>query len=66
MDNDFSIVYVWTDNIYKEITKDVEKRFNASNYELQRPLLKQSNKKAIGLMKEKSLKKSKMNSLDEE
>ena len=66
MDNDFSIVYVWTGDIYKDITKDVEKRFNASNYEFQRPLLKQSNKKTIGLMKEKSRKKSKMNSLDEE
>ena len=45
------IVYIKTVNIYVDIPKDVETRFNASNYELEIPLLKGKNKKVIGLMK---------------
>ena len=32
------IVYIKTDNIYKDITKDVETRFVTVNYELDRYL----------------------------
>ena len=35
------------------ITEDGEPRFNTSNYELDRPLLKVKNKKVIILMKDK-------------
>ena len=34
------IVYVKTDDIYKEIAKEVETRFDTSNYELDRPFPK--------------------------
>ena len=38
MDTDSSIAYLKTDDIYKNIAKDVEKRFDTSNYESDRPL----------------------------
>ena len=40
IDTDVSIVHVKTDNIYKDITKDVEARFDTSDFELDRPLPK--------------------------
>ena len=52
MDTDSFIVYIKTDDIYKEIAEGVETRFDASNYELYRPLPKGRNKKVIGLMKD--------------
>ena len=44
MDTDSSIVYIKTDDIYKDIAEDVQTRFGASNYELEcnsieRPLI---------------------------
>ena len=33
MDRDSSIVYIETNDIYKDIAEDVEGRFDASNYE---------------------------------
>ena len=48
------IVYIKTDDIYKDIAKDVETRFDNSDYELDRLLSKVKNKKVICLMKEKS------------
>ena len=50
------IVYIKTDDIYKDIAEDVETRFDTSSYELEcnsidRPLPKGKNKKVIGLMK---------------
>ena len=41
-----------TDYIYKDIAKDVETRFDTSNYELDRPLPKGKEKKIIELMKD--------------
>ena len=38
--------------IYKDIANDVEKRFDASNYEVDRPLPTGKNKTVIGLMKD--------------
>ena len=52
MDTDSFTVYIKTEDIYKNITGDVETRFDASNYELDRPWPKGKNKKAIGLMKD--------------
>ena len=50
---DTDIVYIKTDDLYKDIAKDVETRFDISNYELDRPLPKGKFKKVIGLMKDK-------------
>ena len=44
------IVYIKTDDIYRDIAEDIENRFDTSNYELDRPNRK--NKKLIGLMKD--------------
>ena len=43
-----------TEDFYKDIAKDIEKKFNSSNYDVDRPLLMGKNKKVIGLMKDKS------------
>ena len=51
MDTDGFIVYIKTDDIYKNIAEDIETRFDTSNFELDRPLPKGKNKKVIGLMK---------------
>ena len=40
IDTDSFIVFIKTDDINKDIAKDVETRFNTSNYELDRPLPK--------------------------
>ena len=36
MDTDSFIVYIKTDDIYKDIADDVETRFDTSNYHLER------------------------------
>ena len=41
-----------TEDFYKDIANDVEKRFDTSNYEVDRPLPTGKNKKEIGLMKD--------------
>ena len=51
-DTDNIIVYIKTDDIYKDIPEDVEKRFDTSNYELDRPLPQGKHKNIIGLMKD--------------
>ena len=45
------IVYIKTNDIYKDIAEDVETRFDISNYELHWPLPKRKKKKVILLMK---------------
>ena len=52
MDTDTFIVYVKTDDIYKNISEDVETRFDTSNFEINEPLPTGGNKKVIGLMKD--------------
>ena len=54
MDTDSFIVYIKTDDIYKDIAEDFETRFGASNYELERPLPKGKNKKVSGLIRQKN------------
>ena len=51
MDTDSFIINIETKHFYKDIADDVEKRFGTSNYEVNRPLPKGKNKKAIELMK---------------
>ena len=53
MDTDSFIMNIKTDDFYKDIANDVEKRFDTSNYEVDRPLPTGKNKKVIGLMKDK-------------
>ena len=45
MDTDGFTVYIKAGYIFKDITEDIETRFDASNYELGRPLAKGKNKK---------------------
>ena len=52
MDTDSFIMSIKTNDFYKDITNDVEKSFGTSNYEVNRPLPIEKNKKVIGLMKD--------------
>ena len=51
-DTDSFKMNIKTEDLYKDIANDVEKRFDTSNYEVDRPLPKGKNKKVIGLMKD--------------
>ena len=46
------IIYIKTEDVYEDIADDVEKRFDTSNYEVNRPLSAGKNKKVILLMKD--------------
>ena len=52
MDTDNFIINIKTNDFYKDISDDVDNRFDASNYEVKRPLPIGKNKKVIGLMKD--------------
>ena len=52
MDRVSFIVYIKTDDLYKDIAEDVETRFDTSNYELGRPLPKAKYEKVTGLMED--------------
>ena len=52
MDTDSFVMNIKIENFYKDISNDVEKRFDTSNYEVNRPLSTGKNKKVIGLMKD--------------
>ena len=52
MNTDSFAMYIKTNDFYKYIVNDVEKRFDTSNYEVNRPLPIGKNKKVIGLMKD--------------
>ena len=52
MDTDSSVMNIKTNDFYKDIANDVEKRFDTSNYEVNGPLPTGKNKKVIGLMKD--------------
>ena len=47
MDTDRFIVKVRTDDIYKDIADDVEKIFDFSNYDVDKPMLMQKIKKLL-------------------
>ena len=51
MHADTFVVYIKTDDTYKDITQDVEIRFDTSNQQLERPILKEENKKVIHFIK---------------
>ena len=50
MDTDSFIFHVKTQDFYEDIANDVEKRFDTSNYKVDRPLPIGKNKKVIGLI----------------
>ena len=52
MDTDPLVYKIRTEDFYKDITEDVEARFDTSGYVPDRPLLVGKNKKVIGLMKD--------------
>ena len=52
MDTDSFIINIKTEDFYKDVTNDVDKRFDTSNYGVNRPLPMGKNKKVIGLMKD--------------
>ena len=52
MDTDSFIINIKTEDFYKDIANDVGKRFDTSNYEVNRPLPTGKNRKVIGLMKD--------------
>ena len=52
MDTASFVMNIKTKDFYKDIANDVEKRFDMSNYEVNRPLPTGNNKKVIGLMKD--------------
>ena len=52
IDTDSFIMSIKTEDLYKDIANDAEKRFDTSNYEVDRPLTTGKNKKVIGLMKD--------------
>ena len=52
MDTDSFIMSIKTNDFCEDIANDIEKRFDTSNYETNRPLPIGKNKKVIGLMKD--------------
>ena len=46
------IINIKTEDFYEDIANDVEKRFDTSSYECNRPLTKRKNKKVIRLKKD--------------
>ena len=52
MDTDSSIINIKTKDFYEDIADNVKKRFDTSNYEVNRSLPTGKNKKVIGLMKD--------------
>ena len=52
MDTDSFLMNIKREDFYKDFSNDVEKRFDTSNYEVNRPLPIGKNKKVIRLMKD--------------
>ena len=52
MDTDSLVYNITTEDFYKDITENIETRFDISGYEPDRPLSIGKNKKVIGLMKD--------------
>ena len=52
MDTDSFIMHIKTEDFYKDIADNVEKRFDTPNYEVNRQLPTEKNKKVIELMKD--------------
>ena len=53
MDTGSFVMNIKTKDFCKDVSSDLDKRFDTSNYEVNRPLPTGKNKKVIGLMKDK-------------
>ena len=51
MDTDSFVMNIKTNDFYKDISRDVDNKFDTSNYEVNRLLPTEKNKKVLGLMK---------------
>ena len=51
MDTDSFVIHIKTEDFYEDIANDVEKRFDTFNFDDNRPLPVDMNKKVIGLFK---------------
>ena len=52
MDTESFIINIKTEDFYADMANDIEKRFDTSNYKVNRPLFKGRNKIVIGLIKD--------------
>ena len=52
MDTDSFMMHIKTEDFYKDTADDVEKKYDTSNYTVERPLPMGKNKKIIGMMKD--------------
>ena len=52
MDTDSFIMHIKTEDFYKDIADDIEKKYDTSNYTVERPLPMGKNKKVIGMIKD--------------
>ena len=52
MNTDSFIIHFETEDVYEDFASDVEKLFDTSNYNVNRPLPTERKKKVIGLMKD--------------
>ena len=52
MDTNSFVMHIKTNDFYKDISDDVDNRFDTSNYEVKRPLPIGKNEKVIGLVKD--------------
>ena len=52
MDTESFIIHIKTKDVYEDIVGNVEKRFDTSNYEIDRPLPIGKNKTVVGKMKD--------------
>ena len=50
MDMDSFIMHMKAEDFYENIAKDVEKKYDTSNYTVERPLPMSINKKVLGMM----------------
>ena len=53
METDYFTIHIRTEDAFKDIANDVEKRYDTSNCKVNRPLPTGKNEKVIGLMKDK-------------
>ena len=52
IDTDSFIIHIKTEDFYKDIADYVEKRYDTSDHEADKPLPKEMNKKVVGLTKD--------------
>ena len=51
MDTESFIIHSKTEDVYEDIANDVEKRYDTSNYAIERPLTTGKNRNVIGRVK---------------